>query len=234
MKQKKDKLSRKRVQKRNKIKNKCFKIFGINSAGIKSKLKSFNDILKKIQPKIWMVQETKLKPHEKISCALINEFQVYYLNRQGMQGGGVALGVSKDLESTLIKEGNDETEVLSVKVLLEEIPVRAIAAYGPQENAPMEKKNKFWEFLETEVNDAEIEGDGLIIQMDGNLHAGSKLITNDPNKQNTNGRLFCEFFGKESSAHISKYFRFMRGVNNKKKGIRKQNRGSHFGFLYCE
>ena len=103
------------------------------------------------------------------------------------------MGVSKDLKSTLIKEGNDETEALSVKVFLEEIPVRAISAYGPQENANMDKKTKFWEFLETEVNDAEMEGDGLIIQMDGNLHAGSKLIVNDPNKQNRNGLLFCEF-----------------------------------------
>ena len=67
------------------------------------------------------------------------------------------------MKSTLIKEGNDETEALSVKVFLEEIPVRAISAYGPQENANMDKKTKFWDFLETEVNDAEMEGDGLII-----------------------------------------------------------------------
>ena len=231
MKQKKVKLSRKRVQKRNKIKNKCFKIFGINSAGIKSKLKSFNDILKKIQPKIWMVQETKLKPHEKISCALINEFQVYYLNRQGMQGGGVALGVSKDLESTLIKEGNDETEVLSVKVLLEEIPVRAIAAYGPQENAPMEKKNKFWEFLETEVNDAEIEGDGLIIQMDGNLHAGSKLITNDPNKQNTNGRLFCEFLERNPQLIVVNTLNLCEGLITRRRELENRTEEAILDFF---
>ena len=152
------------------------------------------------------MQETKLNPNEKISCASINEYQVYYLNRQGSQGGGVALGVSKDLKSTLIKEGNDETEALSVKVFLGEIPVRAISAYGPQENANMDKKTKFWEFLETEVNDAEMEGDGLIIQMDGNLHAGSKLIVNDPNKQNRNGLLFCEFLERNN---CSEYFRFM-------------------------
>ena len=73
-------------------------------------------------------------------------------------------------------------------------------AYGPQENALKEKKDKFWDFLDKEVNDAELEGDGLIIQMDGNLHAGSDLIKNDPNKQNKNGKLFVEFL--ERNTHL--------------------------------
>ena len=38
-----------------------------------------------------------------------------------------------------------------------------------------------------------MEGDGLIIQMDGNLHAGKELVKNDPNKQNRTGYLFSEF-----------------------------------------
>ena len=38
-----------------------------------------------------------------------------------------------------------------------------------------------------------MEGDGLVIQMDGNVHAGPALIKGDPNKQNGNGLLFCEF-----------------------------------------
>ena len=134
-----------------------------------------------------------MRLNEKIACASLSDFQVYYLNRQESQGGGVALGINKDLKSTLIKEGTEETEALSVKVFLEEIEARVITAYGPQENALKEKKHKFWEFLEDEVNCAELEGDGLIIQMDGNLHAGSSLIQKDPNQQNNNGSLFCEF-----------------------------------------
>ena len=58
-----------------------------------------------------------------------------------------------------------------------------MTAYGPQENALKDKKDKFWEFMEKEVNDAELEDDGLLIQMDGNLHAGLNLIKEDPNKQ---------------------------------------------------
>ena len=135
-----------------------------------------------------MVQETKLKPNETISCASINDFQVYYKNLQESQVGGIALGVSKEFESTLIKEGEGEVEALSVKVFLKEIQVRAVTAYGPQENALKDLKDRFWEYLEEEVNSAEFEGEGLMIQMDGNLHAGQDLIKDDPNKQNQNGR----------------------------------------------
>ena len=101
-----------------------------------------------------MLQETKLKPNEEIKCASVDDYQVYYLNRQNMQGGGIALGVNKSIESTLINEGGDNTEILSVKIQMENMKVRAITAYGTQENAPKNKKNNFWDYIEREVIDA--------------------------------------------------------------------------------
>ena len=139
-----------------------------------------------------MLQETKLKPNEEIKCASVDDYQVYYLNRQNMQGGGIALGVNKSIESTLINEGGYNTEILSVKIQMENMKVRAITAYGPQENAPKNKKNNLWDYIEKEVIDAELEQEGLIMQMDGNLHAGPDLIEKDPNKQNQNGKILIE------------------------------------------
>ena len=55
------------------------KIFGINAAGIKSKIKSFDDVIYRLKPQIWMVEETKLKAHEKIEGGCLDEFQIYYL-----------------------------------------------------------------------------------------------------------------------------------------------------------
>ena len=95
---------------------KSLKIYGLNSAGIRCKTKSFNDMLIKLCPQIWMLQETKLKPNESIKCEALNDFQVFYLNRQNSQGGGLALGVTKELESTLIKEGDDNTEAMAILV----------------------------------------------------------------------------------------------------------------------
>ena len=115
-KQKKHKIKRKRCQRRNKIENNNFKVYAINAAGIKSKLISFESVLKTIQSSLWMLQETKLKRNEFISCESLNDF--CDLNRQHSQGDGVALGVREDFKSTLINEGDDEIEAISVKVFV--------------------------------------------------------------------------------------------------------------------
>ena len=127
---------------------------------------------------------------------------MFYLNRQQSQGGGIALGVAKDLESTLIREGNDETEAMSVLVSVGKLEIRVLTAYCPQENATNETKENIWEFFEEEVNKADIEGQGLILQMDGNLHAGDSIVKNDPNSQNRNGKIFENFLNINPSITV--------------------------------
>ena len=188
------------------------KIYGINAAGIKSKLKSFQTVLADLKPTIFMIQETKLRANETIKCEALSSYQVYYQNRQFSQGGGVALGVNKDLKSTLISEGDQDTEAISVKVFFKELSVRAISAYGPQENAIKEKKESFWNFIEKEVNEAELEGDGLVIQMDGNLHAGEEVMKNDPNVQNHNGKLFSQLLKRNPTLILVNALDICEGV----------------------
>ena len=212
-------MSRKRFQPRNKTVNKNFKIYSINSAGIKSKLLSFETVLKNIQPSIWTMQETKLKSNETIKCDSLSEFCVYYLSRQNSQGGGVALGVRKSFPSTLISEGDDDTEAISVKVFVKQFAIRVVTAYGPQENALKEKKEKFWEFVEKEANEAELEGDGFVLQMDGNLHAGRGLIKEDPNIQNKNGKLFEEFLRRNKYLTVVNNLDVCEGIITRKREL---------------
>ena len=132
-----NKPTRKRAMKRNKkIINHILKLYGINAAGIRCKTESFSEVLSMLKPNIWMVEETKLKPNEDIKCEALKDFQVFYLSRQKSQGGGLALGVNKQLESTLINEGDDDTEVMSVLVVVGDIQIRIILGYGVQENGP--------------------------------------------------------------------------------------------------
>ena len=187
-------------------------MFGVNAAGIKCKLDSLKSILKCIKPQIWSVQETKLKPNENLKGEEIDKFQMYYLNRQDSQGGGLALGVDKEIESTLVREGNDTTEAIVVQVFIEKLCIKIIVGYGPQENATKEKKEKFWEFIEEEANKAEIEDQGLIIQMDGNLHAGPELVKNDPNKQNNNGKLFQQFLQRNPNLFVANNLNICQGT----------------------
>ena len=72
-----------------------FRMFGVNAAGVKCKLKSLDNILKRLKPQIWAIQETKLKPNEKLKLEVENEFQFFYLYRQNSQGGGLAVGIDK-------------------------------------------------------------------------------------------------------------------------------------------
>ena len=91
-------------------------MFGINAAGIKCKIDSLKNILKRLQPQIWAVQETKLKQSETLKGDEIDKFQMFYLYRKETQGGGLAIGIDKEIESTLVKEGDDTIEALVVQI----------------------------------------------------------------------------------------------------------------------
>ena len=159
-----------------------------------------------------MVEEIKLKPNENIKCGSVDDYQIFYLSRQETQGGGLALGVNKKPECTFFNEGDDDPEVMSVLVVVGNIPIRIIVGYGVQENASKEKKDKFWDFIEKEVVQAELEDQGLIIQMDGNLHAGGELVKDDPNPQNQNGRLFMQFLQRNPSLTVVNALSICKGL----------------------
>ena len=87
-----------------------------------------------------------------------------------------------------------------------------MVAYGPQENALKDKKEKFWDFIEDEVRKAELDEMGLIIQMDGNLHGGPGLIKHDPNPQNQNGKLFQQFLERNPSLTVANNLNICEGI----------------------
>ena len=218
------------IRQRN-IKHKSLKLFGINAAGINSKIKSFDEVIFRLKPHIWMLEETKLKPHETIRGGSLDDFQIYYLSRQNSQGGGIAIGINKHLESTLFNSGNDETEILSVLVAVGNVPIRIIVAYGVQENASKEKKEKFWDFLEEEVGKAEMENQGVIIQMDGNLHAGETLIKGDPNAQNQNGKLFLQFLKRNSSLEVVNSQSICKGLITRQRQVKSKTEKAILDFF---
>ena len=178
-----------------------------------------------------MVEETKLKSHETIQCEAISDFQVFYLSRQKSQGGGVALGVNKIFESTLLNEGDDETEVISVLVVVGDIEIRVIVGYGPQENALREKKEKFWDFIENEVVQADSEHQGVIIQIDGNLHAGEELLKDDPNPQNQNGKFFMDFLRRNSMLSVVNTQDICEGLITRQRSLQTRSEKSVLDFF---
>ena len=103
------------------------------------------------------------------------------------------IGVKNTLDPSWISEGDDEAEALTVEIWVEGFPIRLICGYGPQEYDGRKRKESFWKYLHDEVHKARMDGAGIVIQMDGNLWAGDKIINGDIRKQNQNGKLFENF-----------------------------------------
>ena len=57
----KRKRNRRKERKRIKFKSKSLKVYGINAAGLLSKMESFENVLKEVSPSIFCIQETKAR-----------------------------------------------------------------------------------------------------------------------------------------------------------------------------
>ena len=166
------------------------RIIGINANGISSKLDSLTHIISDLNPSIICLQETKLRKMGKLQY---KGYTIFELIRKQSAGGGLAILTKSDLEPIWVSEGDDEVEILVIEVHIENYPIKIINAYCPQESDSIERKASFWARLHTEVNDAIESNIGVVLQMDGNLHAGETIIKGDPNSMNNNGKLFEAF-----------------------------------------
>ena len=186
----------KNFRQRGRRKNKMFhrkeiRFLGVNAAGIRSKLTSFEDTLNKLNPGVFFIEETKMKNEGKIK---FENYDIFELTRESKDGGGgLAIGCIKELQATWVRQGNDKVESLSVDIFLKNKKIRCCIAYGCQENDNIERKEAFWNYLSEEVSIADQEEAGFILHFDGNLWAGDTIIPGDPRKQNKNGKLFQKF-----------------------------------------
>ena len=180
------------------------------------------------EPSIFCLQETKVKRLNQINSESTKKFTIYELIRKKCNGGGLALGVHNDLQPVWVDQGDDEVEVLVVEVWLNDFPIRIVNGYGPQMSDPIERKRKFWEFLEKQVNNARVAGAGIIIQMDGNSHLGPTIIEGDVNVQNVNGKLFCEFLQRNTHLTIINSLPLCEGKLTR---IRKTTKGTEKSIL---
>ena len=110
----KKKKTNRRAKKRSKNKmgqsNIC--IMGVNAAGITSKMNSFKNVVRQLKPSIFFVEETKLKRQGKLK---LENYEIFELNRKNKQGGGIAIGMVKELKPVWISEGDDNIEVLTIE-----------------------------------------------------------------------------------------------------------------------
>ena len=184
------------------------KFLGNNVDGILNKLESLENIIKTENPGAIFLQETKVGRPGRIKIPSNKTFSWYKMLRtdtaeKGERGGGIAIGVLNQLEPSWINEGDNDAEAITIEIWVGGFPIRLICGYGPQEGDKVERKEKFWKYLTSEVQKAKDNGAKVIIQMDGNLWAGSDIIKGDPRPQNRNGKLFQEFLQSNPNLNVT-------------------------------
>ena len=109
------------------------------------------------------------------------------------EGGGIALSALETLNPALVRDGGDNIEALTVNIHLKQITISYTTGYGPQENASIEKKNSFWQYMEEECERAKTEGNGFLLQGDLNAWLGPDVLPGDKKQQNQNGKQLVKF-----------------------------------------
>ena len=190
--------------------SKSLRFLGINAAGLRSKILTFQKVLKDLKPSVFFIEETKLKDAGKVK---FDNYLVFEKTRKKkINGGGIAIGCIEELNPVWVKEGEEDVEALSIEVFVKKMKIRCCVAYGFQENENYDKKEAFWNYLDDEVTEAKESGAGLVIQFDGNLWAGNKIIPNDPRKQNNNGKLFEQFLTRNSHLTVVNSLQLCEGL----------------------
>ena len=211
----------------------CF--VGTNSAGITSKLQSFDDLLKTINPSVFFIQETKLKNQGKIKTEYSKKYQIFELNRKEKAGGGLAIGALEEVKPVWISEGDDNVEILVVEIEIGEMKIRCICAYGPQETDCVDRKEKFWSKLAEEVEISSLNECATIIQMDGNLWGGPEVVKNDPNPINNNGKLFKNFLKNNPQLTVGNNLDICEGsITRSRKAGQKMEKSILDFFIFCD
>ena len=135
----------------------------------------------------------------------------------------------------LIRQGDDEVECMSIELSTVTPRIQCVTGYGPQESDCISCKEKFWDFLDKEVHSAKHEKDGIFIEINSNAWAGNKLIPNDPNIQNNNGKLLEKFLNRNKNTTLVNSLPICEGLIIRKRQTKCLNEKSILDlFIVCD
>ena len=83
--------------------------------------------------------------------------------------------------------------------------------------------------MEKEANEAEF--DCFLLQMDGNLHAGTEIVKGDPNIQNKNGKLFAEFLNRNKNLTVVNNLDVCEGLITRKRDLENKTEKAVLDFI---
>ena len=131
----------------------------LNVNGIRGKWSTFKNVISKIKPVLWNIQETKCLKEGGLKLKGFRVFEHIRSSQNG--GGGLAMGCSTNLSPVLTRNGGDEAEALTVNIKIQKMNILCCTAYGPQNNDSCESKDRFWQYIDEEAKQAENDGKGF-------------------------------------------------------------------------
>ena len=189
---------------------------GVNPAGARSKWTTWKKIIRQSDASLWTMQETKCSQANQLK---MDDFIIYEKVRDTKEGIGVAIAAKKVLNPVLISEGEDDIETISIDIHPSKMVISCTSAYGPQQRDSLEKKSRFWEYLDKVTDVAWKEGKGFYLQGDLNAWLGSDIIPGDPNIQNENGKLFNGFLKRHPQLNVVISLPVCQGLITRKRDL---------------
>ena len=180
---------------------------------------------------MFCLQETHLSKEGSVKFEGEKNYQLFEKIRESKSGGGLVIGALKDLNPIWLGDGEKDVEALSIKISVTNMDIRVVNAYGPQEYDDIVKKTKFWKYLDNEIFQADKEGNGCLITMDGNAWLGDKIIKDDPHKQNKNGEMLQHFLQRNPNLTLLNREKFCQGVITRSRTVSNKIESSIIDFV---
>ena len=135
-------------------------------------------------------------------------------------GGGLLTAIKDNLNPVLISPINEEEEILVIQCQLNEMKVRIINGYGPQDDDTAINRLNFWMSLEQEIVSAKESNCAVLLQLDANGKVGKGVISSDPNEISENGRSLLSLLDREN-LHLLNIAPMCKGVITRQRTTNK-------------
>ena len=167
---KKEKVHRRTRKNKNDFKN--FKVYYVNTRGIKSKMDSLVRIANEIQPQVMCVTETMLgEKEEKID---IPNYEIFYNSKKAGQAG-IIIAIKENLKHVTVEteRTNDEYQSLWIKIDNGKNKINVGCVYAPQENkTKLKTYTQMYRNIETRIKKIKVDKERLILTGDFNGKIG--------------------------------------------------------------
>ena len=166
-----------------------FKIYYVNTRGVRSKLDSIGRIAREVAPQVLCLTETMLGEGEKIE---VEGYKIFYNNNKSGKGG-IIIAVGERLGGVTIEteKTNDEFQTLWIKIDNTRNKINVGCVYAPQESrAKIGVFNRMYQGIASRIDKAKHDGERVVIAGDFNAKVGEKIKGNKK-EISKSGKVLC-------------------------------------------